>query len=48
MYSPIDDLNDLNEAEKIIKQYLISLEDTFDIFAYTFTAHAHLLFILKF
>ena len=42
MYSPIDYLNDLNEAEEIIKQYLISLEDTFGIFAYTFTAHANL------
>jgi len=42
LYSPIKNLDDLTVAEDIISNYLISLEETFGLHAYTFTAHAHL------
>jgi hypothetical protein len=42
LYAPIKQLTDLEKAEEIISNYLLSLEEIFGIYAYTFTAHAHL------
>ena len=42
LYEPVKNLNDLNIAEEILKNYVKDIEDSFSINALTYTLHAHL------
>jgi len=42
LYEPIKSNKDLENAEEIIKQYIKSLDDTFNEYSYSYTVHAHL------
>ena len=42
LYEPIDNLDQIDLAEEILKKYHEALDDQYGDFAYNYTIHAHL------